>query len=801
MRTTTTARIPSGQTLRRTREPEIRTDPIPRIGPFDCLTIDEVIDRIPSLPLWVDIPHRRRATRLNAAERILQWLHQYPGDGWQARWEAAADRSTEWLDAIVADDPGSPAAKRAAMTYGLTLLFICRIVLPGYGFLSSYRPRTFYAWVRKTHRPDLFDRLNRAADDLGMQAHQRRDAVTSITKMVLHTARDVDQLTADDLHEHREWFYRGVYSADRGIHGAWRLLQSIEVLPKDVSMGSSQRRGPRSVEELVDYYQIQNHQMRDLFVRYLKERQPSLDYGSLRGLATVLAGRFWADIEQHQPGISSLAIPADVATEWKQRHRTVRTSKGETKPRKSYLNDLAKIRAFYLNIQEWAQEDPSWAEWAAPSPVRQNELVGMAKARKKTVSEMHQRVRDRLPQLSLLVNSTDDYKNSCTSLLAAATATPVGETFHRDGTAYLRTLFKSYLKDRSLPHSTAVVIQNLETGEQINITEAEDDAFWTWAIIETLRHTGIRIEELLEITQLALVSYRLPDTGETVPLLQIAPSKSDEERVLLVPPELASVFASIVKRLRDHNNGHVSLVARYDLIEKVTNPPLPHLFQRKNGWRPSVISPSVVKRMLNAAVARTGLRDSTGQPLTYTPHDFRRMFATDAVTGGLPVHIAAKLLGHHNLATTQSYLAVFQDDLIRTYRAFVDKRRAMRPSEEYREPTDEEWTEFQQHFALRKVELGDCGRPYGSGCQHEHACVRCPMLRVDPRQKPRLQEIIANLTDRINEARGNGWLGEVEGLKTSRAAAENKLAALNRSIRNKPGGPTLLGLPATRQEL
>ncbi|GAA1807809.1 tyrosine-type recombinase/integrase [Actinomadura chokoriensis] len=73
-----------------------------------------------------------------------------------------------------------------------------------------------------------------------------------------------------------------------------------------------------------------------------------------------------------------------------------------------------------------------------------------------------------------------------------------------------------------------------------------------------------------------------------------------------------------------------------------------------------------------------------------SPHDFRRMFVTEAVTGGLPVHIAARLLGHHNLATTQAYLAVFQDDLIRAYRAFVDQRRAMRPTAEYRQPTDEE---------------------------------------------------------------------------------------------------------------
>jgi hypothetical protein len=71
-----------------------------------------------------------------------------------------------------------------------------------------------------------------------------------------------------------------------------------------------------------------------------------------------------------------------------------------------------------------------------------------------------------------------------------------------------------------------------------------------------------------------------------------------------------------------------------------------------------------------------------------------------AVTGGLPVHIAAKILGHHSLATTETYLAVFQDDLIRTYRAFLDKRRPVRPEAEYREPTAGESREFVEHFVL-----------------------------------------------------------------------------------------------------
>jgi site-specific recombinase XerD len=51
------------------------------------------------------------------------------------------------------------------------------------------------------------------------------------------------------------------------------------------------------------------------------------------------------------------------------------------------------------------------------------------------------------------------------------------------------------------------------------------------------------------------------------------------------------------------------------------------------------------------------------------------MFATDAVTGGLPVRIAARILGHDNLATTQHYLAVFQDDLVAAYRSFLARRR------------------------------------------------------------------------------------------------------------------------------
>ncbi|WEH37290.1 hypothetical protein PZB75_30365 [Streptomyces sp. AM 4-1-1] len=66
---------------------------------------------------------------------------------------------------------------------------------------------------------------------------------------------------------------------------------------------------------------------------------------------------------------------------------------------------------------------------------------------------------------------------------------------------------------------------------------------------------------------------------------------------------------------------------------------------------------------------------------------------------------------------------------------------------------------------------------------------------LDPRQRPRLVEIIQNLRERITEARGNGWLGEVEGLQVSFDAAMAKLNSLKNS--RTDGRPQLvdLGIP------
>ncbi|QMU74326.1 site-specific integrase [Streptacidiphilus sp. P02-A3a] len=777
-----------------------------RVGPHDSCTREEILAVLPDLPTWPSgspAGDEIARHRLVGAARILDWLLTFPGDGWQARWRAAdADRGKEWLEPLIAADPRtSYQGKRSELMSGLGTMLLSRVVLPSYGFLRGYKAMSLFKELQQTFPDGSVEAMREHGASIGMVPRHVDEGLRLISTIVLHTGHGLRELTAEDIFQVRAVGRRWNGEALVGTHPAWDLLRGIDVIVSKDSLKDALRHGQRPTAELVDTYNIQNTAIRNVLVRYLEERRPALDYGSFRGLVRELAFVFWADIEAHHPGIDTLRLPQDVIDGWKQRLTTYVDAKtGEVKERNDRIRVMMRIRGFYLDIQEWAHEDPFWVPWAVPSPINRGDGAGNMKILAATQSRMHQRVRERLPHLPLLVETAERVHQQSVELLAAATATGFEEHFEYDGTHYRRVMPSAHRVTSRPEHASNHVFVHVAgkpkpSQRPIDLTTAEDDAFWAWAVIEALRHTGVRVEELTEITHLALVSYRLADTAEVVPLLQIVPSKSNEERLLLVSPELASVLATIIKRVRDANSGTIPLVARYDHHERVTGPALPHLFQRRHYWQAQVLNETAVKRLLDKSLAHTGLLDAAGNPLRYTPHDFRRMFATEAVTGGLPVHIAARILGHKTLTTTQAYLAVFQDDLVRTYRGFLDRRRTFRPTEEYRKPTDDEWREFQDHFELRKVSLGTCGRPYGTPCQHEHACIRCPVLRLDPAQRPRLIEIIANLRDRIAEARTNGWHGEVEGLQVSHNAATAKLNSLNRTPTDGRRRLVELGMP------
>ena len=156
-----------------------------------------------------------------------------------------------------------------------------------------------------------------------------------------------------------------------------------------------------------------------------------------------------------------------------------------------------------------------------------------------------------------------------------------------------------------------------------------------------------------------------------------------------------------------------------------------------------------------------GLCGADGAAIHYTPHDFRRIFITDIVNVGFPIHLAAKIVGHNNIEVTRACTAVYQKDVFDAYERFINNRRLARPSAEYHERIQTEWDEFIEHFGQRKIALGNCHRQYGSDCAHEHACIRCDFCQIDPSQSGRLDEIRDNLRLQVEEAQRNRWLGDV----------------------------------------
>src|ERR1700687_2163200 len=223
--------------------------------------------------------------------------------------------------------------------------------------------------------------------------------------------------------------------------------------------------------------------------------------------------------------------------------------------------------------------------------------------------KMNARTRALSPVLPQLVSSVAAQLRRAELRLAAATSADADSTFSVADEQW-RKGPRPDRRRRSFPEHDVTAIDQF--GRRVDLSKAEDRAFWTWAIVEVLRHTGVRIEELLELTPLSLRPFRKPD-GQIIPLLQIAPSKSAVERVLPVGPELAHVLARIVLRISETspdtgsgatNPPTVPLVSRWDWHERVHTPAMPFLFQRSFLiGRRGVIRPGTVANLLAAAGA------------------------------------------------------------------------------------------------------------------------------------------------------------------------------------------------------
>ena len=252
------------------------------------------------------------------------------------------------------------------------------------------------------------------------------------------------------------------------------------------------------------------------------------------------------------------------------------------------------------------------------------------------------------------------------------------------------------------------------------------------------------------MTHHSFVAYKLPSTGEIVPMLQIAPSKTDAERLLLVSPELGEVLAEVIGRVRG-GRAVLPLVSAYDPYERTWSPPMPFLFQRPRGPERRAISRTTLRQFLNHVLAVSGLTDASNRPLVFTPHDFggssppmpsgpgcRR--TSPPGSSGMP--ISGPPWGMPRSTPSMSFPTTGPsspgDALFAPAKNTMTSPRRVGP--------------VPAPFRAPQGRAGRLHQGLGTPCAHEHSCVRCPQLRPDPAQEPRLTEIRDNLEARIAEA-------------------------------------------------
>jgi hypothetical protein len=769
---------------------------IPRSWPATERPRAEILDLTFASPLLRDLHEQNRHLHVEGLLAAVDWLESQPGDTWQERWHSSGAEATggsDWRHLVVRTAEAERTRLYKYLGLGLGVLMCADVIRPSVRWLlTSTTPRKLAASLALSRDPAGFGNLALAGERAAVSDGTTGPALHRIAVIVVAKGGVVADITVGDCLQVLQVAKAAASGSTHNSPFFYQLLYSIGLFGPEAphSIRVFNTDGQRSVEELVDRYALSCRPVRDLLVDYLRERQMRLDYSTLNALSATLANLFWGDLERHHPGIDSLHLSSEVKAAWKQRLLTKAPRSGSTESastsRLGAMDILSTVRSFYLDIAEWANDEPArWGPWAAPSPIRYIEI-----SHKKTVdhrkSRMDQRTRERLPVLPALVAAAGAERHAAAERLQTALATAPGELFETDG----QVLRRAGLGKRPRARIWA---EDVGSATRRDLTLEEHRAFWSWAAIEVLRHTGIRIEELGELSHHDMIEYKLPTSGELIPLLHIVPSKTDTERLLVISPELADVLSTIICRVRGEDHT-VPLVVAYDEHERTWLPPMPLLFQRRMGAEHRPIAPQAIRDLLIGATQRAGISDASGRPLRFVPHDFRRILITDAIMHGMPPHIAQLVAGHRDLNTTMGYKAVYPEEVINGHRAFIARRRALRPSTEYRTPTEEEWNEFLGHFEHRKLSLGTCGRSYATPCIHEHSCIRCPLLRPDPEQRSRLVDIESNLRLRIDEATREGWHGEADGLRISLDAAKEKLIHMDQ-IATQQQSVVHLGMP------
>ena len=725
-----------------------------------------------------------RERRLKSVGLVLDWLERLPGETWQQRWLASgADAAGErWVDGV-GELSGLANGRdgRAQLTGGVTRLLMLGVVRPSYYWLYRWHSPILVRLLRDRRDPEGFARLDPLCERMPRFTPSIAGSPTGYTlRILLHNGGRLADITVPDCVEAYRAMVGHAPPAPQLVRAAPRGGHSPRRHAADRVGGQPSR--SLTVEEIVDVYGVTAGPSGICSSLICANGARPSTTARWCQLATKLVLLFWRDLELHEPGIGSLHLAEPLARAWKERlHRVHHGNDRIGKRRQDRHPILLAVRGFYADLNQWALEDPGrWRRWAAPNPVIARDLADQHKHIRRQHARMHQRTRGLAAVLPALVGMA----------VARQAARCRGARDYRP-----RTIGQIVVVHVTSPGPAVYVTDPARGGTgRPGAVYADDPAHEAPAQPHT--RGGIRLlgmgggrrtpphgstargdarDHPPQLRGVHAAQHRGGDSP-----LQITPSKTDRERLLVVGPELSEVLQ------RDHHSRQsrhrqAPLVSRYDHAEPPPQPGAALFVSAPCGLRPQVMTTIRVGQLLDETMDATGLSAADGRPLRSARMTFAASLPLRRWPPGLPIHIAAKLLGHESFGDHAGVtLRCTEDqDVVDHHRAFIARRRPCGPARSTASPRR---GVGRVPRPLREAQ----GRARGLRqrlCNglHPRACVlRCPSSGPDPNQ---LREAGSRFEANSSPARRGPAARvarRVEGLEVSLAGAEQKLAVMQR---------------------
>ncbi|MGH9022296.1 MAG: tyrosine-type recombinase/integrase [Acidimicrobiia bacterium] len=290
--------------------------------------------------------------------------------------------------------------------------------------------------------------------------------------------------------------------------------------------------------------------------------------------------------------------------------------------------------------------------------------------------------------------------------------------------------------------------------------------------LTVLRHTGLRIGELLDLELDCVVDYGAAGSWLRVPLGKL----NNERSIPLDPAALSALDEWFVQRNRQRPQPHTrdGHLADFVFVER--------------GRR---LGPARITKGLRQAVRAAGLTGSDGEPLQVVAHQLRHTYATTLVNAGMSLQALMTLLGHRSPEMTIRYARLASPTLRAAYEQAIGKMAKRIPLAQPGPPPVPDAVEWLAAEMLKtRVAHGYCSRDLAAdACTYANICETCPNFQTAPEFAPTLRAQLADIHQLRQDADERGWTSESA---RHQRVIDSLQTHLNRLTKKGPGSPPLL---------